>query len=182
MAQIPGIISSIGGSAAGTARAVGQNIGAALASGIRSQIGAVQAAAAAIVAAADVAMRAKAVISSPSKLFTKRGEQMGIAPAIGIRNMIPAAVQAIRDFVGNMDRELERAMAGAASFIQPVTAGINTQGGMMMQAPAPAVASGNTYILNVGDISVTESQDGRETADQVITRIKRAWGRTGAIS
>lgn len=58
----------------GRAFACGSYIGQGLANGIRSQIGAVQAAAAALAAAADEAIQAKAKIGSPSKVQYQNGK------------------------------------------------------------------------------------------------------------
>ncbi|GAA3626336.1 hypothetical protein GCM10022297_01080 [Lactobacillus hamsteri] len=63
---------------------VGAAIGQGLASGIRSQIGAVAAAADALVAQANRAARAKAQVHSPSKLFAEIGTYMGEGMAIGM--------------------------------------------------------------------------------------------------
>lgn len=75
-----------GQAAAGTMRSVGVMIGQGLAQGMQSQVGAVSAAANALVAAANKAARAKAQVHSPSKLFAEIGNYMGQGMAIGMNN------------------------------------------------------------------------------------------------
>lgn len=75
---------SAGKSAAASMHSVGVMIGAGLANGMRSQVGAVAAAADALVAQADRAARAKAKIHSPSRLFAEVGDFIGQGLAKGI--------------------------------------------------------------------------------------------------
>lgn len=75
---------SAGRSAAASMHSVGVMIGAGLANGMRSQVGAVAAAADALVAQADRAARAKAKIHSPSRLFAEVGDFIGQGMAVGI--------------------------------------------------------------------------------------------------
>lgn len=75
---------SAGRSAAASMHSVGVMIGAGLANGMRSQVGAVAAAANALVAQADRAARAKAKIHSPSRLFAEVGDFIGQGLAKGI--------------------------------------------------------------------------------------------------
>ncbi|QEU46212.1 hypothetical protein FMM01_02145 [Schleiferilactobacillus harbinensis] len=77
---------------AAQAFSAGSMIGAGLAGGIMSQLGAVTAAADALVAQADKAVRAKADIHSPSKLFGELGKFMSLGAAQGITdNLAPVA-------------------------------------------------------------------------------------------
>lgn len=71
------------------ARSCGVFIGQGLAEGLRSQIGAVQAAAAALAAAADAAIRAKARIASPAKTTIEDGKYLGLGLVKGMKNTIP---------------------------------------------------------------------------------------------
>ncbi len=75
---------SAGRSAAASMHSVGVMIGAGLANGMRSQVGAVAAAADALIAQADRAARAKAKIHSPSRLFAEVGDFIGQGLAKGI--------------------------------------------------------------------------------------------------
>ena len=77
---------------AAQAFSAGSMIGAGLAGGMMSQLGAVTAAADALVAQADKAVRAKADIHSPSKLFGELGKFMSLGAAQGITdNLAPVA-------------------------------------------------------------------------------------------
>lgn len=69
---------------AGPMFSAGAMIGAGLAAGMRSQVGAVAAAADALVAQADRAARAKAKIHSPSRLFAEIGGYLGKGMAVGM--------------------------------------------------------------------------------------------------
>lgn len=69
---------------AGAMRGAGAMIGAGLAAGMRSQIGAVAAAANALVAQANRAARAAAKVHSPSRLFAEIGDYMGQGMALGM--------------------------------------------------------------------------------------------------
>ena len=69
---------------AGQMQAAGAAIGAGLAAGIQSQIGAVAAAADALVAQANRAARAAAQVHSPSRLFAEIGRYIGLGFAQGI--------------------------------------------------------------------------------------------------
>lgn len=169
LGQVPGIISGIGGSAASAAFAVGSNISNAMASGMRSALGAIQSAASQMVAAADQALRARAMISSPSKLFEKRGEQTGEGYEIGIVNSIPAVARAAADMVS--------ASYGAASsaFLPEYGSGhgfaLSSAGGRSESV---------TYINN-GDIVVQESETPAATADEIFSRMATAWTSTAPI-
>ena len=71
-------------SAAGAMQAAGVMIGQGLANGIRSQVGAVAAAANELVAQANRAARAAAQIHSPSRLFAEVGSFIGQGMAVGM--------------------------------------------------------------------------------------------------
>lgn len=71
---------------AGPMFSAGAMIGAGLAAGMRSQVGAVAAAADALVAQADRAARAKAKIHSPSRLFAEIGGYLGKGMAVGMES------------------------------------------------------------------------------------------------
>lgn len=77
----------------------GRYIGQGLASGLRSQVGAVRAAAAQLASAADAAIRAKARIHSPSKVTTEDGEFMGKGLVKGLKNMYSDVWKTAEDLV-----------------------------------------------------------------------------------
>ena len=81
-------------SGASGAYSAGRYIGVGLANGIRSQIGAVRSAAAALAAAAEKAIEAKAKIGSPSKVTTKLGGYFGIGWVNGIMDKVQQAKEA----------------------------------------------------------------------------------------
>ncbi len=99
LAGVPAIVSSIGTRAAFAAYAVGANIGNAMAAGMRSALGAIQSAANAMVSAAEKALVARAMISSPSRLFMQLGEYVGEGFVLGVRSMIPDASLATASLV-----------------------------------------------------------------------------------
>lgn len=77
---------SIARSGTGPMYNAGAMIGQGLADGMRSQLGAVAAAANALVAQADKAARAKAKIHSPSRVFAEIGGFLGQGMALGMNN------------------------------------------------------------------------------------------------
>ena len=77
---------SIARSGTGAMYNAGTMIGQGLADGMRSQLGAVAAAANALVAQADKAARAKAKIHSPSRLFAEIGGFLGQGMAVGMNS------------------------------------------------------------------------------------------------
>ena len=85
--------------ARGRAFSSGSYIGQGLASGLRSQVGAVRAAAAQLASAADAAIRAKARIHSPSKVTTEDGEFMGKGLVKGLKNMYSDVWKTAEDLV-----------------------------------------------------------------------------------
>ena len=67
----------------------GSRIGEGMAAGMNAWLGNIRASANAMVAAASAAVVARAMISSPSRLFMQYGEYIGEGLEIGMRNMIP---------------------------------------------------------------------------------------------
>jgi tape measure domain-containing protein len=82
---ISAAVASALGSAAGSAYNDGYQIGAGLANGMYSSLGEVSAAADAMVAEVDRAIRAKAQINSPARMTTKLGRYLGLGLPKGIR-------------------------------------------------------------------------------------------------
>lgn len=119
---------NIGGSGAeGAARAVGANIGASLAFGLASNLGAVAAAAANLIAAADRGMKAKALIASPSKLFTATGVNIGGSVAGGIEQMAMVAARAAGHLIDAVHAMVSRsrdwgldALGGIADIVRSI--------------------------------------------------------------
>lgn len=94
MGQIPGIVAGNLAAAASSAYSSGAAIGAGLAAGMNSTLGQVQAAASALAAAAAQAAAARLQVASPSKVFTRMGEQVGDGFVIGIQSRYGAAGRA----------------------------------------------------------------------------------------
>lgn len=86
-------------SASGGAYSSGVYIGVGLANGMRSQIGPVRRAAAALASAAEAAIVAKAKIGSPSKVSTKLGGFFGIGWVNGILSKVKDAKAAAMDLI-----------------------------------------------------------------------------------
>lgn len=86
-------------SASGGAYSSGVYIGVGLANGMRSQIGPVRSAAAALASAAEAAIVAKAKIGSPSKVSTKLGGFFGIGWVNGILSKVKDAKAAAMDLI-----------------------------------------------------------------------------------
>jgi hypothetical protein len=80
--------------AAANAFSTGAAIGQGLAAGMNSTLGAVQTAAAALASAAAQAAAARLQVASPSKVFTRMGEQVGDGFVIGIQSRYGAAGRA----------------------------------------------------------------------------------------
>ena len=85
--------------AASGAYSAGRFIGIGLANGMRSQLGAVRAAAAALAAAAEKAIEAKAKIGSPSKVSDKLGNWFGIGWVNGILEKVRQARKAAQQLL-----------------------------------------------------------------------------------
>ncbi|MCV0404524.1 MAG: hypothetical protein K5924_12590, partial [Chloroflexi bacterium] len=95
-----GAVRGGGNAAASTAYGIGANVSSSFASGMYSALGSIQAAAAAMVAAANTALRAKAMIASPSKLFKRLGGYVGEGFALGIGESGPGVQRAIDGLFG----------------------------------------------------------------------------------
>lgn len=80
----------------------GANMGQALADGLNSKVGAVQAAAARLAAAAAAATRAAAAIRSPSRVFIALGEYMGEGLAIGMNRSETEVERAARNLTSTV--------------------------------------------------------------------------------
>lgn len=156
LSAIPGIVASVGGSAASAAYSVGANIGQSMAAGMRSALGAISAAANQMVAEADRAVRARARIASPSKLFAGLGEYLGEGFEQGIRSMIP---------------DVARATAALVH-----TPSMPAYGNYGMPAHAYAGARGTTITNTYGDIVIHQQpgEDGEALATRVISLLNQA--------
>lgn len=118
-------------SAAGAMQAAGAMIGAGLAAGIRSQIGAVAAAANELVAQANRAARAAAQIHSPSRLFAEVGSFIGQGMAVGM------------DSTRGLISQSSRAMINSA--YPGLNSSINSSGSLSSSSIRPNSATNSNY-------------------------------------
>lgn len=102
-------------SAAGAMQAAGVMIGQGLANGIRSQVGAVAAAANELVAQANRAARAAAQIHSPSRLFAEVGSFIGQGMAVGMDSTRGLISQSSRAMINSAYPGLNSPMSNSGS-------------------------------------------------------------------
>lgn len=102
-------------SAAGAMQAAGVMIGQGLANGIRSQVGAVAAAANELVAQANRAARAAAQIHSPSRLFAEVGSFIGQGMAVGMDSTRGLISQSSRAMINSAYPELNSSISNSGS-------------------------------------------------------------------
>lgn len=108
-------IVSAANSATGRMRGVGANIGAGLANGMASSLGHIRSIAAQMASAAEQAVRAKAQIHSPSRVFSKLGAFVGEGFADGIDSMSDT-VRQVSDRMVQIPDMPELAGAGGGTF------------------------------------------------------------------
>ena len=119
--QLVSIVSSIGAQAAGNAYAAGANISSSFAAGMLAYLGVIMAAAAAMVAAADAAVLARARISSPSKMAEYWADMIAGRGFVGrILHWVPKAGEAMKALVqeptlGGLTRSIPLTPYGARS-------------------------------------------------------------------
>lgn len=95
-------------------RAAGENMGQALADGLRSKIGEVQAAAQALADAAAAATAAAAQINSPSRVFTKLGDMMGLGLLNGLDDSEAAIIQSAKRITDALTNQFGQVDTSAA--------------------------------------------------------------------
>lgn len=156
-------------SAAGAMQAAGAMIGAGLAAGIRSQIGAVAAAANALVAQANRAARAAAQIHSPSRLFAEVGSFIGQGMAVGM------------DSTRGLISQSSRAMINSA--YPGLNSSINSSGSLNSSSIRPNSAISSNYYTDgtnnssevtiaPGAIVINSSGNPEEDADALLDRLE----------
>lgn len=156
-------------SAAGAMQAAGAMIGAGLAAGIRSQIGAVAAAANELVAQANRAARAAAQIHSPSRLFAEVGSFIGQGMAVGM------------DSTRGLISQSSRAMINSA--YPGLNSSINSSGSLSSSSIRPNSATNSNYYtggtnnsnevtIAPGAIVINSSGNPEEDADALLDRLE----------
>lgn len=156
-------------SAAGAMQAAGAMIGAGLAAGIRSQIGAVAAAANALVAQANRAARAAAQIHSPSRLFAEVGSFIGQGMAVGM------------DSTRGLISQSSRAMINSA--YPGLNSSISSSGSLSSSSIRPNSATSSNYYtggtnnssevtIAPGAIVINSSGNPEADADALLDRLE----------
>lgn len=156
-------------SAAGAMQAAGAMIGAGLAAGIRSQIGAVAAAANELVAQANRAARAAAQIHSPSRLFAEVGSFIGQGMAVGM------------DSTRGLISQSSRAMINSA--YPGLNSSINSSGSLSSSSIRPNSATSSNYYtggtnnsnevtISPGAIVINSSGNPEADADALLDRLE----------
>ena len=156
-------------SAAGAMQAAGAMIGAGLAAGIRSQVGAVAAAANELVAQANRAARAAAQIHSPSRLFAEVGSFIGQGMAVGM------------DSTRGLISQSSRAMINSA--YPGLNSSINSSGYLSSSSIRPNSATSSNYYtggtnnssevtIAPGAIVINSSGNPEEDADALLDRLE----------
>ena len=156
-------------SAAGAMQAAGAMIGAGLAAGIRSQIGAVAAAANELVAQANRAARAAAQIHSPSRLFAEVGSFIGQGMAVGM------------DSTRGLISQSSRAMINSA--YPGLNSSISSSGSLSSNSIRPNSATSSNYYtggtnnsseitIAPGAIVINSSGNPEEDADALLDRLE----------
>ena len=156
-------------SAAGAMQAAGVMIGQGLANGIRSQVGAVAAAANELVAQANRAARAAAQIHSPSRLFAEVGSFIGQGMAVGM------------DSTRGLISQSSRAMINSA--YPGLNSSINSLGSLSSSSIRPNSATSSNYYtggtnnssevtIAPGAIVINSSGNPEEDADALLDRLE----------
>lgn len=156
-------------SAAGAMQAAGVMIGQGLANGIRSQVGAVAAAANELVAQANRAARAAAQIHSPSRLFAEVGSFIGQGMAVGM------------DSTRGLISQSSRAMINSA--YPGLNSSISSSGSLSSSSIRPNSATSSNYYtggtnnsseitIAPGAITINSSGNPEEDADALLDRLE----------
>ncbi len=156
-------------SAAGAMQAAGVMIGQGLANGIRSQVGAVAAAANELVAQANRAARAAAQIHSPSRLFAEVGSFIGQGMAVGM------------DSTRGLISQSSRAMINSA--YPGLNSSINSSGSLSSSSIRPNSATSSNYYtggtnnsnevtIAPGAIVINSSGNPEEDADALLDKLE----------
>ena len=156
-------------SAAGAMQAAGVMIGQGLANGIRSQVGAVAAAANELVAQANRAARAAAQIHSPSRLFAEVGSFIGQGMAVGM------------DSTRGLISQSSRAMINSA--YPGLNSSINNSSSLSSSSIRPNSATSSNYYtggtnnsseitIAPGAIVINSSGNPEEDADALLDKLE----------
>ncbi|HYH26971.1 MAG TPA: hypothetical protein VD834_16620 [Blastococcus sp.] len=152
----------------GRFRAAGANMGAALAAGLRSMLGAVRAAADALAREAARAVAARAMINSPSKVFIAFGEGMGEGLVVGMNRSETDVERAARSMVDTVTASASQITDAFAidPWVSDFDARVNAEFDAL--ASVGATPTGKQTVIN--NNYYTESSE-RESAQ--IARVQR---------
>lgn len=114
---VSAVLSSLASGASG-AYSSGYNIGVGFANGMSSTLGYIRSVAAQMAAAADAAVRAKAKIHSPSRVFAGLGAYVGEGFALGIESMSRKVAEATQDIVDipTLSTDMRMRFSGAGDY------------------------------------------------------------------
>lgn len=114
---VSAVLSSLASGANG-AYSSGYNIGLGFANGMSATLGYIRSVAAQMAAAADAAVRAKAKIHSPSRVFTGLGAYVGEGFALGIESMSRKVAEATQDIVDipTLSTDMRMRFSGAGDY------------------------------------------------------------------
>ena len=166
-----------GRAGAGAMYGVGVQIGAGLANGIRSQIGAVAAAANALIAQAERASRAAAKVHSPSRVWFGIGDFIGQGLALGINSTAGEVAQASASII-NQASDItptinapnvgyNSSMGYGVGGIGPNTYGTTNNYQQSTNAPSRVVN------INSGAITVNSTGDAKTDVDAILTELEQ---------
>jgi tape measure domain-containing protein len=114
---VSAVLSSLASGASG-AYSSGYNIGLGFANGMSATLGYIRSVAAQMAAAADAAVRAKAKIHSPSRVFAGLGAYVGEGFALGIESMSRKVAEATQDIVDipTLSTDMRMRFSGAGDY------------------------------------------------------------------
>lgn len=114
---VSAVLSSLSSGASG-AYSSGYNIGLGFANGMSATLGYIRSVAAQMAAAADAAVRAKAKIHSPSRVFAGLGAYVGEGFALGIESMSRKVAEATQDIVDipTLSTDMRMRFSGAGDY------------------------------------------------------------------
>ncbi|OUQ50575.1 tape measure protein [Lactobacillus gallinarum] len=156
-------------SAAGAMQAAGAMIGAGLAAGIRSQIGAVAAAANELVAQANRAARAAAQIHSPSRLFAEVGSFIGQGMAVGMDSTRGLISQSSRAMINSAYPGLNSSINSSGSLS---SSSIRANSATSSNYYTGGTNNSNEVTIAPGAIVINSSGNPEEDADALLDRLE----------
>lgn len=156
-------------SAAGAMQAAGVMIGQGLANGIRSQVGAVAAAANELVAQANRAARAAAQIHSPSRLFAEVGSFIGQGMAVGMDSTRGLISQSSRAMINSAYPGLNSSISSSGSLS---SSSIRPNSATSSNYYTGGTNNSNEVTIAPGAIVINSSGNPEEDADALLDRLE----------